>query len=566
MEFEKEITEFSDKVLYLNKILISNTNLETDIENLIDAINVKLGDNFFISEFNEKLRDENKDQYLLSLLASLLNYISHLACMINRNGEIEKAFKLIEKISSLKIHEHLIIDAVLITKLLTFLRQNCQILDGGGVILKCVLNLSKGCLFKKVDFSKESKENVIGILNDLEMYSYLKEKQHYLREIKENLNQKSNEEILKSMNLESPIQSFSNELRFISKQLNSDEQFFHWDLFYKYELCKVFTKWLICLIENCGKEDYVMTNERILIDLLEIISKFVGRSLKSNRIFQSEGLFSTFMNLFKNKAVIEIFQEFPAIFIKIMRIFYYLSKSIYFAPSSDQFTEDFNKYRSQFKENLNFFKSLSLSGEESDDNLLFRMYVISLSYLQEKLEPPEVLVDNIYYENFLKSNIIQSFFQKFSDEFCHKCKPCKREFDNELEQIEYGWTYNLVPLSNTLQKNKQLNSIPSYFLADILNNHYVVWSTNIKCSEIRENGYKVNKNFYKSVIFYGFVNEKILAIKILNNFCSSNNLRKEIFDDSELIDYLKIPHNFHYETNYLERLNRMISIFLGNKK
>ena len=335
------------------------------------------------------------------------------------------------------------------------------------------------------------------------------------------------------------VVEFAADLRFISIQLNNQEQYAHWHLFYTCQSYTIFTKWFghifmsLGLLDDESLDNY---NDEILRDLLEIIFKMVSRSLKFNDHFICEGLFQHILNLFENQRLMQYLHfNFIQILFKVLRIFYYLSKNIYFSDECVKYV-NINTLKGRLKANIEFLKNLSTDADRSENNAVYRMYIVCLSYLQERLDSGEIVIDEKDSEILAKMGVVQYLFEdKTSDEFKKKSKSVEREFINEANQIEVGRVNNLISIAN---RNTQLNVIPSYLLPDLLHNRMVMWSTENKSETIKKMGYFAHQNFYRSIIFYGYDTEKLLALKILKNFCSVTFLRVEIFKDKELIDFL----------------------------
>ena len=283
------------------------------------------------------------------------------------------------------------------------------------------------------------------------------------------------------------VVEFAADLRFISMQLNNQEQFAHWDLFYACQSYTIFTKWFgqifmsLGLLDDESLDNY---NDEILRDLLEIIFKMASRSLKFNDHFICEGLFQHILNLFENQRLMQyLHYNFIQILFKVLRIFYYLSKNIYFSDECVNYV-NINTLKGRLKANIEFLKNLSTDADRSENNAVYRMYIVCLSYLQERLDSGEIIIDEKDSEILAKMGVVQYLFEdKTSDEFKKKSKSVEREFINEANQIEVGRVNNLISIAN---RNTQLNVIPSYLLPDLLHNRMVMWSTDNKSETIKK--------------------------------------------------------------------------------
>ena len=329
----------------------------------------------------------------------------------------------------------------------------------------------------------------------------------------------------------------ASDLRCIAMKVNVE--FTAWHLFYEYDSYKIFTIWFKRLFETIQKDVFSLdgTIFEILRDLLEIIFKIASRRIKLCDLFCDAGLFDHILSFYSNDSLMRLICDHrTAILIKVMRIFYFLSRSICFSSRILAI-----QHLDKLKITMNLIrKLLSENGGENERNefdALRRMFFVCVSFLREKFsEPVENLPpikDSMY---FVSNGLIQHFFTKTSNDFLHLCKRVDREFINEMNEIDHGTVHSLITLAN---QNTPMNAIPSFIIPDLILNAIVMWSTSKQCDDLKSMGFHNCKHFYRSVLFYGYVVEKLLVLKILQNFCDMDSLRSEIFSDLELVEYLK---------------------------
>ena len=140
--------------------------------------------------------------------------------------------------------------------------------------------------------------------------------------------------------------------------------------------------------------DVICTKSRIGTDLeaeqikslFEIIFKLVQRSMNISESFLALGIFRHFLKLFDEETAVRfVFTRYLLILHKIARIFYNLSKQVYYSDS-----EHSNNYISStldvetLKKMCRLFKELTNNLDVGDDNALLRLYLITMSHLQVK--------------------------------------------------------------------------------------------------------------------------------------------------------------------------------------
>ena len=81
-----------------------------------------------------------------------------------------------------------------------------------------------------------------------------------------------------------------------------------------------------------------------------------------------------------------------------------------------------------------------------------------------------------------------------------------------------------------------INVLNTYTVVYTLNNIRVIFSLS---NETKELAYENSKNFLKSIIYYGFDIEKILALKCLEEYCTVENVKKDLTSDHGLFKYLQ---------------------------
>ena len=422
--------------------------------------------------------------------------------------------------------------------------------------------LSRNHFYNRIENFSCKQQEINTFLDILKEYFKSKDEQlGLLIKIQANLKEDTIEDRLcKFSKANGLIEDFFKDFRFIAIELNNNDQYFLWDLFFKYGSLKFFTECFRFMMENMQKlddisfEKYEFDN---LINLSEIIYMTIRCSIKCTNNYLSEGLFDILLNSFKDHRLIKMLDYIQKpVLIKMLRIFYFLSKNIYFVKN---FSIELDK--NSLRNNLDLFKNLTPNQDPLTENGLLRMYFISVSYLQEMLVPKEDLINMEIYADLGKKGLLQSLFKENTQDMIQNCQYFYKEVVlNESNEIERARVHKLTSIKD---KNTQRNLIPSFFMTDLLSNALVLWSTDIKTDEIKSIGYQNQKRFFSLIIIHGFDIEKILSLKILSNFCTVESLRKEIFDDTELINYLKdLKNKLNGSQDQAEvRLRKMIEIF-----
>ena len=133
--------------------------------------------------------------------------------------------------------------------------------------------------------------------------------------------------------------------------------------------------------------DVICTKSRIGTDLeaeqikslFEIIFKLVQRSMNISESFLALGIFRHFLKLFDEETAVRfVFTRYLLILHKIARIFYNLSKQVYYSEHSNNYINSTSDVET-LKKTCRLFKDLTKNPDVGDDNALSRLYLITMS-------------------------------------------------------------------------------------------------------------------------------------------------------------------------------------------
>jgi len=127
------------------------------------------------------------------------------------------------------------------------------------------------------------------------------------------------------------------------------------------------------------------------------------------------------------------------------------------------------------------------------------------------------------------------------------------EFINENNQVEQGEVNKLFLIHNSN------NSAMARTIVDVLDNIKFVYDK----KETKEIAFPVFYPFFKSVLFYGLNIERIMCLNCLINYCQVETIRNQIFDDEELIEFLRTKQIENTEDAMEQRQNRILTRFFA---
>ena len=305
------------------------------------------------------------------------------------------------------------------------------------------------------------------------------------------------------------------------------------------------------ILEN----DYEETVHRLLRDLLEIIFRLVQQSKKYNEHFLDEGMFMLIVTFLDKKLLIEfLFENYVNTLSKVIAVFYWLCKKLYYAENKADYVEE-----PMFTILLNgrhTMESLSQQDERKglQEKPIYRMYLIALSYVQEAFKKRGFLTVD-HYRVIATRGFIPKCFSQVSDEYrAASTEIVPWEFINEYDEAEVAHVSRLL-VSGT--STTAINTI-----VDALNCLCVINAND----EAKKIAYESYRYFIKSVIYFGLCVEKILCVRTLIKFCTEDYVRKDVLEDTELVDYLRKIYIDESSSNadvYAKRLNVKIGEFFA---
>ena len=510
-----------------------------------------------------------------SLINSLLNLSEKLIPYLNDSiylDVLQQAFELIHLISKQKqSNGYSLIDTELFVRITTFLCQNKsnQKLDP-NIVLYILLSSSEliDPSLLETDFEK--------LFNALDTISGSND---IVKKIKSNFHEiliKSRLIVYKNLQIkyanieEIPkeiLENIFNSLRFLSVLLNENKTL---DLsfresFRQHDLFGFFTKLFAFIYENLLEswEIQIEKYHDILRDVQTLIIILLDNSIELNEVFLREKMIKTFFCVFANENLLEfLFNTQTSHFYRFVAIFMCLCRTIYYRPANSRSCECFisNEYFGILRNVSNLLDKLYLENKRPglEDRSIFRMFLHSVTYLQ-----------NIYNESFLnphnihnifmpRNTLMSKIFSATSDVFKDNCELVRRECVNECNVIEVHLIHQLKIAGNKYTIIRTL--------VDILNLLKVIVD-NFDDDEIKFKMFKNWEVFFKSVIFYGVVIEKLVCVNLLEKYCAILKIRDELRNDKEFILYLKNLYiqneNDSAENLILIRMNRQIKTFLN---
>ena len=197
-----------------------------------------------------------------------------------------------------------------------------------------------------------------------------------MRKINSNLKENSVQERLKNFNLifnqcqnrETVVETHKirifADIKFLSIISNENRNdFFYFDLFNQQNFLAILTSlfdYFLNILYQSDQDDYdsLESIHSPFRDLLEIVVKLVQCSMKFCEEFLKFGFLKMILQFFENSNLVKtLFECYIHIMKKVISIFYYLCKSLYFIKDSNQFfTQDSEKMFSNLKQVLNFFE------------------------------------------------------------------------------------------------------------------------------------------------------------------------------------------------------------------
>ena len=505
-----------------------------------------------------------------SKLATLASLVKDLLELNNPDGLV--CLQNLLNFECLK--QFLTIDSSVIVSVLNFIEQNNFPQDFPKILEK----LTEHKWFDKINFSNEhSFEHVE--LNLQAKILALENARKCLENARNNLNQKSLQEILEHFQEEPLPENFNDQfkdnIQFLSIILNNnakedERSFLYWNLFKPLPLFHTFTKYLSHLIQNIpvikNPEEHVDAVENEMPKMryiLEIIYKIMSYSYDYCESFLEASLLIEIINLFNKLDLLKyLYNNHVPILAKVIGIFFNLCKHAHYTRREFETSRIGEETRSfsTLRKSRDTIKELSQ--EELDkDTYEFKIYYIyvfklcSLKYLEIKFKPNEPLLDFKHYEDIVKGNFVKHTFSKVNNNFTQKNDPVLRELINENDEREKCLVYKLF-LRYSRNTTAMTRTVP-----DVLDNIRCVYST----EKTKVLAFPMFWPFFKSVILYGLVIERIVCLNCLKSFCQVNQIREKVLGDKEVVEFLKVvkTNNNNNSDDIIQRQKVMIETFFA---
>ena len=533
---------FEEKLAFIKSAVDTISIADADIKHLLSSIQDVFEDQNFQNELNDKLYDTSEEtnyDFLKVFIEKLVSYLE--TNLANGKTHVQTLLQILDRISKLRIKQFIVLDAGVFKQILEILRVNLHSASSYTTItLEIVLNLSESRFYDKLHLDDTSLKEINDLLNEFASKASNTQLK-MVKLVQANLNERSVERRLKNFkiyltNLDGLLsnETYFEDLRFLSKELNNNNQYFETRLFFKHDsftiLAQLLEHYFDVIHQKSEEKDADLEDEcDQMRDLFEIIFKLVQRSMTITEAFLALGMCKPFLKLFDHHAAIYfLFDRNKINLQKITRIFYNLSKQIYYSENSEKYinaTADVDILRRTFDlfDSLNNFKE-----EKCDDNILLRIHLISLSYLQVKLLPNVTLLRANYFE-CAKKSAIQTVFVRTTDEHFKNAELINWEFRNEFNKLERCKVTKL-----DLSGINRHNDLLPYVTVDVLNNiKFICFNEQNKII-----GFEKYKHFFLSVLYFGLDIEKLVCLNALKDFLAVEQVRNEIFSNQELILFL----------------------------
>ena len=523
---------------------------------LVELVQSTLENNSFQTNFNKFLSSKKcveTSNILNNLIETLIDFIEFQLKnnnFINTHFSISNAILCLEKVTNLNIKTFLRLKISAILKLLNIIVNDSS--DSAHRVICIALKMSEHKLYGNIDFTNEFNDinQISNSLNSIKIRDNTVLDSYKLKMIESNLKELSIQERLKQLDSSSIEEtSVLKDVRFISILLNNQNSsiYFDWNLFTQYKSFRAFTRILEYFIDKLKQHnthnddiDADQTIYRPLRDVLEIIYKIGSHSMRFSRNFLEQNLIKIILDLFNKENLIEfLYESYVPILIKLVSIFYFLAKqALYSKVSNNNLYDDEIVSLGIIKKCRNKFERLTKS-DQSLDNLekfktyfIYVLYLVSLTYLQAKLEPDSSLklLDFRHYEDIVKKGFLNTTyisFRKITNEFVQNEK-IQWEFINENNEEETQHLTRLIFINNT-------NSAMGYTIVDVINNIKNSFTTN----ETKKLAFPEYVSFFKSIIYYGLDIEKIICLSCLRSFCSEQTVKNYILEDEAFIKFLE---------------------------
>ena len=152
-----------------------------------------------------------------------------------------------------------------------------------------------------------------------------------------------------------------------------------------------------------------------------------------------------------------------------------------------------------------------------------------MAYL-ENINPSKKILTKRDYQFIASSSYTANYFkEKVTNEFRKISEIVEWEFINELNQIE---TQKVTRITNHF--GRVLNNSSNYLVRGLkqIKDFFTT-------DEHKEIAYECQKNFFKSILFYGLDIEKVMCLDCLIKFVRISSIRDDLVREVNLIEKLK---------------------------
>ena len=346
-----------------------------------------------------------------------------------------------------------------------------------------------------------------------------------------------------------------------------------WKSFVTHDCIRIFSGLLNDISQILVTTDsYGDVQERVydsLKNLLEIIFELLKSSNEFVEIFLRYDMFKVILSFFKKHHLVEfLYIGYILIFTKIVGIFFILCRNIYY--SNEKIEMDCKKTFEILSKARDKIEKLYKQEDRAvmRENRIFRTFLMSLGFLQEKfrlkkMENIQTMLHSNHYEILLDWPLIKFMFKSVSLDFMNFCTVEKLELRNEHGKIETEYVCDFLRKTFYSFNNKASfwGCWVVHTLVEFIKCLEVIFTRN---DDLKLLAYEKFKFCFKSVILHGVDIEKIIFLDCLKKFMSTNEIERDIFDDEQLIEYLKdlLQKNKHSNDQMKLRLNTIIKYFI----
>ena len=537
MTFQTRIDKLRIKSVEISEQMCTHN--QTHLAELFQASRSILENESFREELNMRLHflnpngDESTDFYNLMLQ----NAIQYLNIYTPENDD---AFKIIELISASKMSLFLNLNASTLISILDLVNDQFRLRLNTTRILNVVSNLSQLNLSGSIDLSSNS-DCLFKRLADFPSNSIT-------QSIEANLHERPIPTRLAEFGLIAvdatlwENDSFLADLRFVSLIMNSPQrELFRSDFFVEQNSCAFFSKLLKFILNRLKESEHVLwdLDEKLfylLRDLLKLISKLVYPPLTYEANFRGEGLLQSLVDFLGSQKCVEfLFKNYINLLYTLIHILVDLSRDFHFNATNGQ------EYLAKKADSFCILRDtrdllVRLSGQ-ADLSLIHQkpvlhFYLKSLAYLQEafSLRGEYKLFELEHCKLMLTSSLIPRHFTQVTDRFLRtKSEHTFAPFINEYRRVELRKLTVMLFYFENIRKTMTYSVMRTFPYIAVM----------FACKETKRLAYPSYKHFFKSVVYYALDIEKIQCLACLREFCLVEEIRQDIFDDEQFIEYVK---------------------------